>query len=396
MKALARIKGWLLTQLTEHSYNSDYRRSLTIIQRMAERYAPKIDGSDPGRYLWRAICQYRCQASARKTWVVWFANALAIAALPGVVLLVRRARPSPSKTNCYYLKIDFHAAYKIPDRIRGDTVEARPVESYLHLEDLRFAFALFLRNGVFYPELLLKFIFWLASVRPHLNHYHFEYLLQYGEYSAHSSLRKLFVNSLGAKVANVTHGEEHISCRSAFSSFDQYFAWDLTPRSIHDAMHIEYGERFAFNPCAGIPRAPATGLESALGFLWPSLEGSDLKLFVDQLNQLGERYHIIVRPHPNSKYANHFAAYRGLLLAEISDPHTETIHSFIDRSGLVVGYLSAVLVQAMFRGRKVLYLKNAYLTSLSEYHDYYREVPAVPLEQLSGYLTGPSSPMRPG
>ena len=392
MKALMVIVRWFRARLTSYSFNSDYLAEQAVIQRMFDRYVGKMNGAGHRRYLWRAICQYRCQAFARKPWCNWLANVVALAGLPLVLLLVRRSRNRPRKTSCKYLKIDNHAACQVPPDIKTFTLEANLTERYLQLADLRFALALFFGGGILYPELLLKFIFWVASIRPYLDRYRFEYLVQYCEYSAHSSLRKAYLNSQGVKIANVTHGEEFISCRSAFSSFDQYHAWELTPQSIHDAMHMECGERFSFNPCASIPPAPKSDRESVLGFLWPSIEGPDLNLLVGQLNRLGRRYKVIVRPHPNPNYANNFGAYRTLLLGEVSDPHTETIHSFIDRTGLVVGYLSAVLVQAMLRGRSVLYVKDEYLASLVKYHDYYKQVPAVSLEDLSSYLSAPALP----
>jgi hypothetical protein len=388
MRFLKRGKHWLWLQLTSYSYQSDYREEQAVIQRIFDRFATRMEGSNPSRYLWRAISQYHCQASARKRYAGWLANAMATAGLTVTPLLVRRSRPEQSKTNCKYLKMDFHVAYQIPASIKSLALEVNLNERYLRLADLQFAFSIFVSNGVLYPELLLKFIFWIATIRPYLDRYRFEYLIQYCEYSAYSSLRKAYLNSQGVKIANVTHGEEFISCRSAFSSFDQYYAWLLTPRSIHEAMHIEYSQGFGFNPCQGLAAVSKTGRKSVVGILWPSMKGPNLDTFVNQLRQLSTRYHVVVRPHPSPKFANLFEVYRALLPGEVSDPHIEGIHGFIDRVDLVIGYLSAVMVQARYRGRDVLYLQNECLTSLKTYHEYYRELPAVPLAEIASHLCG--------
>jgi hypothetical protein len=382
----SRLAGRLRTAMTSYRFGSDYRVELARIESIHHACREHLGvAEDRHRYLWRSICQYRCQSHARGKLTGFAANLLAVLALPWMVLLLRPARRAgAARVACGYLKIDFHPAYQIPQDIRDRSVESARLPHRLNLGDLRFACKLFVEGRAFYPELLLKFLLWIAAVRPHLERFEPQYLIQYCEYSAHSSLRKLFLNAQGIGLANVTHGEEFISCRSAFASFDQYFAWQLTPRSIHDAMHIEYQQRFSFNPCAGLPTAPPrTG---AVGFLWPALDASQLELVVVQINELSARCEVIVRPHPNPKYANHFEDYRHRLRARVSDAHQEGIHSFIDRSALVVGYLSAVLLQAVFRGRKVVYLRDPYLASLQSYHSYYADVKTVELAELARYL----------
>lgn len=390
MRIHQRLYRWLRAQFTSYSFAGDYHAEQAIIDRVYQRYATRIEGGrDRDRYFWRAICQYRCQTFARKPWVGAAGNLLALLGLPVAILMLRRAAPPAlPKADCTYLKIDQHVAYQIPLHIRGGTIEAASNTRYLRSADVAFALGLFVHNRAFYPELLLKFLRWIATVRPHLDRYQPRYLIQYCEYSAHSSLRKAYLNAQGIKIANVTHGEEFISCRSAFSSFDQYHAWELTPPRIHEAMRMECGEQFSFNPCADVPPAPApaAGRKWVVGVLWPAMEGPDLAQFVDQLNQLSVTYQVVVRNHPNPNYQNHFKTHRARLQATFSDPNLESIHSFIDRTGLVVGYLSAVLVQARLRGRRVVYIKNHQLATLSEYHDFYRMVPAVALEDLSREL----------
>jgi hypothetical protein len=377
----------LRTSLTTYTFSSDHRVDLVIIEEIRRHYGSRTGAGNPYRYLWRSVCQYRCQSYARSKLTAIAANIAALLATPLLVLLVRAgSKNHAARVSCQYLKIDFHAAYQIPEGIRGQTVENGRLARYLTVGDLVFALRAFLLCRAFYPELLFKFLLWIASVRPHLDRFEMRYLLQYCEYSAYSSLRKFFLNSHGIRIANVTHGEEFISCRSAFSSFDQYYAWQLTPQSIHEAMHIEYAERFTFNPCAGLPHAPAVAQIRRVGFLWPAIDASNLDQVVAQINELSACCEVIVRPHPNSKYTNHFEAHRDRLIATVSDAHAESIHSFIDRSTVIVGYLSAVLLQAVFRGREVVYLQDPYLVSLQVYHDYYRSVNAVELAGLARYV----------
>lgn len=375
-------------KLTSCTFNSDYRLEQSIIDSVYGKYIDRITADSSSKYLWRSVCQYRCQSFARKPLMVLVTNICAFILLPFILFYLRpNKQQNKAIINCKYLKIDFHMAYQVPETIKNATFEKSIPAKYLTIKDLYSAFYIFIKCRAIYPELLLKYLLWIASVRPYLDSYNIEYLIQYCEYSAYSSLRKLFLNSHGVLLANITHGEEFISCRSAFSSFDQYFAWDLTPQSIHDSMHIEYSERFTFNPCSSLDSAPTCHEKPTLGFLWPSLEGPDLALLVEQLNYISNYGIVIVRPHPSRKYSNDFDRHRYALNAQISDPNKEDIHSFIDSCDLLIGYLSAALLQAAFRGREVVYLHNAYLASLMQYHTYYQKVNYVDIKCMGSFVT---------
>ncbi len=382
MSVLRELVRGIHRRLTSYRFNPDHRADLRIIERTYAAYRARIESHERTRYLWRSVCQYRCQYYARSRAATLLANAAALLGVPLLLLLVRPCVNAP-KERCEYLKINFHPAYVIPEAIKQRTLERRGARRYLRLGDLAAALQLFVAQGAFYPELLFKFVLWIASVRPHLDRVDARGLVQYCEYSAHSSLRKLFLNSHGVRLVNVTHGEEFISCRSAFSSFDEYHAWELTPRSVHDSMHIECGERFAFNPCAGLAPAPVLRGTPVLGFLWPAIPGDDLDALLHDLNALAASYKVVVRAHPNPKYANHFARYRDRLAGQCSDACTESVHAFIDRCNLIAGYLSAVLLQAVYRGRSVVYLADPTLASLRAYHEYYRSVRMVEVRGLA-------------
>lgn len=387
MKVLITLAQALRTGITSYRFNDDHRAELHTIEAVHDVYRARLDAAGPSRYLWRSVCQYRCQAYARSCRAAVLANVVSLACLPLLMILLRPASErSVQKRRCQYLKLDFHPAYQVPAQIRIDTLEVRPQRRYLTWADLARIAKIFVRGRAFYPELMFKFALWVAAVRPILDQYSPAYLLQYCEYSAHSSLRKLYLNSQGILLANVTHGEELVSCRSAFASFDQYFAWELTPRSIHEAMRIEYSERFTFNPCAGLPAAAPVPSSPVIGILWPAIDDSHLDALAEAINALGARYTVLVRRHPNPKYANRFNAYRCRLAAQESDAQRENVHDYIDRCSVVVGYLSAVLLQGVLRGRDVIYLQDEQLASLMSYHDYYRAVTAVDLPDLVQYL----------
>jgi hypothetical protein len=375
----------MITKLAPCSFNSDHQVDLRIIEKVYRRHAKRIEACGSSRYFWRSVCQYECQLFARARLAVLAVNAAAFLCLPFLLVLVRgKKERRGKKIPCEYLKIDFHMAYQAPPTIKDRTVEKQSSRRYLTLADLFWAVGLFLRSGAFYPELLFKFLLWIASARPALDAYDPRYLIQYCEYSAYSSLRKLFLNRESILLANVSHGPEFLSCRSAFSSFDQYFAWDVTPKNLHNAMHIEYADRASFNPCAGLAPAPAVAIPT-LGFLWPAMDIVDLDVLIKRLNAINQYCKVLVRPHPNPGYTNHFESYRHSLNAEVSDAHGENIHSFIDRCSVVVGNYSSALIQAASRGREVVYLEDAYLRSLRTYHDYYQTVESIPLESLESF-----------
>lgn len=375
-----------IDRLRQYKFNSDYRASLAIIEKVYEKYAEKINSQNSSRYLWRAVCQYKCQASARSKVVGLIANVVAFLGFPSLVFFLRPRRKMNDQITCKYLKINFHMAYQVPILIKYETLEKQAIHKYLTIADFIFALKLFLNNGAVYPELLFKFVFWIASVRPAIDLFHPQYLIQYCEYSATSSLRKLFLNSYGIRLANVTHGEEFISCLSAFSSFDQYFAWELSPHSIHEAMRIVYVDRFTFNPCANLELAPAV-VTPTLGFLWPALDAADLDTLVVQLNKISEYCTVVVRPHPNRRFSNGFENYRHLLKVEVSDAHNEGIHNFIDRCALIAGKFSSAMVQAALRGREIIYLKDPYLERVREYHEYYKKFDLIPADMLDSIVS---------
>jgi hypothetical protein len=377
----------LVNLLRNYRFKSDYRASLAIIENVYRKHATRINSSAPSRYVWRSICQYQCQGTARQKMISLAANIIAFLGLPLLFFLVRPKRKADTpKVSCKYLKIDFHMAYQVPAIIKGETLEKSISKKYLNFKDLTFAFGTFVRNHAFYPELLFKFALWIASVRPYIDFYSPEYLIQYCEWSATSSLRKLFLNKCGIRLANVTHGEEFINCLYAFSSCDQYFAWEVTPRSLHDAIHIEYTDRFTFNPCAGFKPAPAVATPT-LGFLWPALDAADLEALIFQLNNISNYCTVVVRPHPSPKHSNQFQSYRRRLNAQVSDAQGEDIHHFIDRCSLMAGIFSSALVQAALRGREIVYLRNPYLESVREYHTYYQKFDFIEVEQLDRFVS---------
>jgi hypothetical protein len=387
MRRIHEFVARLIYFLKSYTFNSDYQVEAAIIQNVYSSHSERINSDSPSRYLWRSVCQYQCQGTARQKRISLAANIIAFLGLPLLLFLVRPKRKADTpKVPCKYLKIDFHMAYQVPAIIKEETLEKSVSGKYLTLRDLTSAFGLFIRNRAFYPELLFEFVCWIASVRPSIDLYNPKYLIQYCEYSAYSSLRKLYLNRQRILVANVAHGEVFLSCRSAFSSFDQYFAWETTPRAVLDGMHIEYTDFISFNPCTDCGPAPTVAIPT-LGFLWPSIDFSDHDVLVAQLNRISNYCTVLVRPHPSPKHRNHFETYRHLMRAQVSDASNEDIHCFIDRCSLMAGHFSSALIQAALRGREVLYLHDAYLASLREYFEYYQKVNAVDLEDLDTFVS---------
>lgn len=379
------IGNWANALFLKVVYDADYCREKDRIDRTAQKYRIQLERTGPERELWRSVAQYRCQSYARRKAVVILANLLAIAAMPLVILRFLRWRQPPleARLRVKYLKIDFHMAYVVPNLIKTQTIESQAKGKYFYLEDLKFILRLFMKSGVFLPELFVKFLLWMASVRPQLDEFEPEVLIQYCEFSAYSSLRKAYLNHLGTKIANITHGEEVISTRNAFSTFDQYFAWSITPPEIHQAMGMEYATLYHFNPCENLPKVPPHLELTTVGILWPSIMSPAVGILVEQINLLGSVLKVVVRPHPNPNYACDIHLYRSRLKAEVCDPKAEGVHDFIDRCSVVVGFPSAVLLQALFREGKVLYLENEPLENIRRYHPFYQKVDSVAIEDLA-------------
>jgi hypothetical protein len=368
--------------LTNVYFSSDYKIELLNISKVRNKYLNKIDTNNKNRLFWRTICQYEAQTFSRDKKQIILSNFIALVCLPAFIFFLRPGHRG-KKINCDYLKIDFYGAYQVPEQIRNITLEIKLNKRYLYFSDLYFVAKYFFTNKTFYPELILKFLIWLSLVRPIIQLYQPKYLLQYCEYSPHSSLRKLFLNERGILLANVSHGEEYISCRSAFSSFDKYFSWLITPKKIHDDMHIEYDDREEFNPCYGLSSAPELNADLVtIGILWPVITEPDLNEFTTNINELHLHFNISVRPHPNPLNRNNFNKYQNKIKCNISNPVSENVNDFIDRNSLIVGYSSGLLVLSELRGRKVLYIEDGYLNSLREYHDYYKKVDSTTILNL--------------
>lgn len=380
--ALDRIKAFLFWKV---SYLPDYRQDLAIIDAMAERLGTRLEPANARHCYWRSLAQYRCQATARNRWAVWFANLVGLAMLPGFLVFLREPRCG-ARRRATYLKIDFHPAYLVPTAIRDATLEWSTTTSYLRIEDLIFPFRAFGPRVLLNPELLAKFYFWVRHCRPNLDQVDCQYLIQYCEFSAHSSLRKAYLNAKGIRLANITHGEEILSCRNAFSICDRYFAWRITPGSLHKRIHIRYDDLFHFDPCEDLPRAPKPDSLRRIGVLWPSTGDVDLHAFTQMINDLSNTFEVTVRPHPNPRYRMNLERHAADLQATISDPAKEDIHTFVDRHDCIAGFMSAALLQAVFRGRQVIYLQDSFLEALREYHDFYRQVACVSVDQLGAHL----------
>lgn len=380
------IKTFINKVFYYNKFDYNYRKDLNIIHNIKIKYYDKINNNDVSRYLWRSVCQYKSLSSTRPYYSIIFANLLALFSIPALLFYLRPKCNNNNRPETTYLKIDFHMAYQIPHQIREFTQEKKTVKKYIILEDLCFVSRLFIKNKAFYPELYFKLLLWIVKVRPHIDACKFKYLLQYCEYSPYSSLRKSYLNNNGILIANVSHGEEYISCRSSFSSFDQYFAWNITPRDIHNAMEIEYAEYFTFNPCYDYPTAPVIYDKHCIGVLWPSTFYIPIDILASKIENISKKYKVVIRPHPNPLYSNKLEIYRQKMDVEISYANKENIHSFIDRCNIIVGGLSAVMIQSALRERDVVYIKDLYLIYLQEYHKYYQSVNTVDVEEIDKYI----------
>src|SRR6516225_9017096 len=198
MNTLRKLIASLIHRLQKYTFGSDYLADQNIIESVRSVYATRISPDEPSRYFWRSICQYKCQSFARGKIRGLASNVVAFLCLPFVSFYLRPARKTAGElVASKYLKINFHMAYQVPPMIRGDTLEVSVDKKYLTLKDWRFAWGVFIKNRAFYPELLFKFLLWVASVRPYIDSHKMQYLIQYCEYSAYSSLRKLYLNNNG-------------------------------------------------------------------------------------------------------------------------------------------------------------------------------------------------------
>lgn len=363
-------------------FSADYREEIHCIEKINLRYKDKFSSDEYCNCFWRSIAQYDAHAYFRSTFSLYLANFLSVVGLFLAPLYLSRNRfKAKERIVCKYLKVDFNASFLVPNELKDCVTEVSSKARYLTFYDFLFVVGIFVKYRVFYPELLLRFLLWISFIRPIIDKYSPEFLIQYCEYSPHSSLRKVFLNHNGILLANVTHGEEFISTRSAFSTFDKYYCWFITEEAIHLAMRIQYSVRVTFDPTENCLPAPIVE-HPVIGILWPTTTGVDLELFVRKINEISISWRVVVRPHPNPLSRNDFEHYVNQLNAEVSDSLVEGVHSFIDRTSIIIGFTSATLLQASLRSRKVIYIFDGYLDSLLDYHPYYQTVKYAKLDCL--------------
>jgi len=357
------------------------------IKKTLEKYKNRISLSSPDRYFWRSVCQYECQEYNRELFKKIIYN-LTSAVLFFFLLIKIRPRKTRvvNKVKCEYLKVDNYRNLLIPQAIAHKVTVAEPVKhKYLLAEDLFFVIQLFYRNQYFSLVLMVRFFRWIMRVRPYLDAYEPELLIQYCEYSPTSSLRKMYLNERGISIVNVSHGEEAISCRNAFSSFDEYYVWSNIPESVHSAMYVESKNRFQFNPCEMLPQALKLK-KTIVGLLWPADKNdSFMSAFISQLYSLKD-CHVVVRPHPSPRYSLSFYELNKILKLDVSDSRHEDIHEFIDRISILIGASSAAMVEANLRGREIVYIRTPELDAFRNYNEYYQRIPFIEVESLASYI----------
>lgn len=362
----------------------DFKLELECIERINDELKKNFSGDQTDLCFWRSVAQYKAHAFYRSKLSLFLVNFFSIFGILLIPIFFRsKICPIKNKIICKYIKYDFHPAYIVPNSIKSETVEVNLNCRYLRFGDFQFACKLFFKHRVFNSELLLRFLWWVSRVRPVLDKYNPEFVLQYCEYSPHSSLRKAFLNNNGVKLSNITHGEEYLSTRSAFSTFDQYYYWFITDALIHSSMKIKSDNWISFNPSEN--HKPALLPDKyVVGVLWPSIMSVDLELLIVEINKISSKYKVIVRPHPSPLFRNRFECYVDQLNAEVSYSTIEDAHTFIDRTSVICGYTSALMIQAALRGRRVVYIEDGYLESLFQYHSYYKNVEHVSLCDLHG------------
>lgn len=383
--AKKKIKQYLYSCLTPR-YPTDYKAELDCINKINEVLCDKFIANNIDRCFWRSVAQHMAHSSFRPRASLFFVNIMSFFGLLFLLAKIKNGNTvSQFKLKSAYIKFDCEAAYIVPSQIKSCTKEVCVQQTYIKLSDLKFAYGLFLRHRVLNFELLFRFLLWVNRVRPILDLFEPEFILQYCEYSPHSSLRKAFLNANGVKLANVTHGEEYISTRSAFSTFDQYFHWDINNSNIYSSMKIYSDEWFPFNPTQHLKKARLP-TKYVIGILWPSVLSADFDLLVQKINQIANNFQVLVRPHPNPRYRYRFDDFVDKINADISDSQIEDPHSFIDRTSIICGYASAIIIQAALRGRRVVYINDGFLESLVQYHPFYQNAERISLPCLNDLI----------
>jgi len=390
MQLLSRIS---LSIFSVFHLKDNYLEELACINELKKWLDRELQNTKYNRYMLRAICQYRAQVIIRSKFAVYLSNMIAILYFPVLLLKVGWCTriPEQKRISCEYLKVNDDMAYQIPPQIKTLTMERKQIaknspDCYLLPEDLRFAFHYFRGAVCLYPELFVKFLIWVSTIRPHVDAVNCTHLIQYCESSATSSLRKVYLNSLGINLVNVTHGEEFITCGLAFSSFDKCYAWDITPRSIYNTLQIECGEFHTFNPCSEMRKVKEIFENPRIGILWPAFKVQQPECIAKQVGLMQKYYAVTVRPHPNELYRAKFDEYIKILNIDVSNPREEELDAFLDRCSIVVGYSSAVLLKAAWRGREVLYINDPCLESVRKYHTYYQSVSVVEVSEIANSL----------
>lgn len=377
----------LIEFLSKYSFEPDPDVELAKINSIYQKYQKVLNDPRKDYLAIKSLCQYECQKLNRNKFVFYLSNALCFFILPFSILLLRNNHAKAVRgESCEYVKIDYSIAYQIPTAIRDKTKEILPCIRYLCWADLILVVRLFCRNRLFFPELFVKYVLWISRVRPVIDQQNPSYLICFCESSSSSSLRTFYCNFNSIKTVNITHGEEFISVRNAFSTFDIYYRWEITPKKLHQSMYMESKRAYTFSPAVNIKINKRKNEFLTIGFLWPSTDSIDLFGYAREIKKAQENYSVVVRPHPRELYRKCFYKIIKEFNFSTCEPKDVSVNVFLNSCDLVVGYNSALMVQADVVGVKTIYVEDEYFINLQKYHPYYQNVTSVPLSFLEAAI----------
>lgn len=395
MYRLSEVKLWLRTWLLCYRFSEfSYQEHLAIIEQVKNRIGEGIYSPDDAtRLTLRSVAQYLSQSGLRPARSRLATEIISCVMLPCALgywvcrgLLSTRS-PQPRVRGLRWNQDEFRYwrntdIYHTPEELLPDAPQTVFVSArYLRLDDIKF---LWQTARIAWPFLGKLRIQWLAKIakeiafaRPLVDTHPADYALMDNECNCAISILTLYARRHGQQLYTVQHGDLFLSVMTSFFETDRSYCWDNFYVELFKRMQASSNFRLYNNPKFTFTKEEKNTKRSGIGVFMPGIQTipteDEKNTFVQALNTLAEEYPVHLRPHP--AYVNQCEALVPLLSKKvtITNSQKETSKQFIARHNLILGTVSAAILEAIMLGRPVVCFRGILLDDVASYHFCYKK-----------------------
>lgn len=395
MYSLAEIKIWARWWLLSYRIGeSSCHEHLAIIEKTEAAMKPYLDSPDEAlRLTARSVAQYRAQSALRPRQSLIVTEFLSYALLPLGLMrwliegLIARPKRTPRAAGVRWNQSYFRYTrspdiFHTPPELAKDAPQTVFVTArYLRRDDVRFLWQATRTAWPMLGSLRFQWIFKIAKeiawARPLIDAHPSDYALLDAECNCALSLLTLYSHRHGQKLYDVQHGDLFVSAVNTFFETDRCYVWDDFYTELLKQMRARSDFRVYTNPTFLLSDAEKAITRHGIGVFMPGAmtldREEDRRTFAEALNALTDHAPVRLRPHP--AYINECAAIAPLLSSkvEITDSRLENSKQFILRHEVIVGTVSAAILESIMLGQNVVCFRGKFLDDIASYHFSYRK-----------------------